>query len=101
MRASPAAGADPRRPAARALRGDSHWTSTRELRKLHIWRRPATQEEMARALRAAGMPQNILDLIPTLVDAWRGRRKWLPPARQTIHAFRLSTLFNLRVECDI
>ena len=73
----------------------------RELRKLHLRWWHATKEEMARALRAALVSQDILDLIPTVVNTCMECRKWQPPAHQTIPTFRLSTRFNQHVECDI
>ena len=55
---------------------------------------------MTRALRAANVPQDSLDLIPTAVNDCRGRRKWLPPVRQTTPALRLSAKFDQHAECD-
>ena len=73
----------------------------RKLRKLHLRWWHATKEEMARALRAALVSQDILDLIPTVVNNCRECRKWQPPAHQTIPTLPLSTRFNQHVECDI
>eukprot|EP00959_Pyramimonas_sp_CCMP1952_P332300 6958417-Pyramimonas_sp.AAC.1 len=50
---------------------------------------------MARALRAANMPQAILYILPTAVNDCRGRRKWLPPASQTAPTLRLSIRVDL------
>ena len=73
----------------------------RELRKLHLRWWHATKEEMGRALRAANIPQEILDLIPTVVNNCRECRKWQLPANQTIPTLRLSVRFNQHVEADI
>eukprot|EP00959_Pyramimonas_sp_CCMP1952_P360467 7548740-Pyramimonas_sp.AAC.1 len=56
---------------------------------------------MLRALRAASVSQEILDLVPTVVNMCRKCRKWIPPAHQTVPTLRLSTSFNQHVECDI
>ena len=73
----------------------------RELRKLRLRWWHAAKEDMARVLRAANISQNILDLIPTIVNNCGECRKWQLPAHQTIPTLRLSTRFNQHVECDI
>ena len=85
----------------RALRSDNHQTRMRELRKLHLRWWHATKEEMARALRAANIPQDILDLIPNVVNNCLECRKWALPEHQTVPTLRLSLRFNQHVECDI
>eukprot|EP00959_Pyramimonas_sp_CCMP1952_P019015 401709-Pyramimonas_sp.AAC.1 len=58
-------------------------------------------EEMTRALRAANIPQDIINFIPKTVNNCRERHKWLPSAHQTTPGLRLSTRLNQHVECDI
>eukprot|EP00959_Pyramimonas_sp_CCMP1952_P135683 2838642-Pyramimonas_sp.AAC.1 len=72
-----------------------------ELRKLRrqLWH--ATKEEMARALRAANMPQDIPNSAPTVVKDCRVCRTLRTPARHTLPKLSLSTRLNQHVEYDI
>ena len=56
---------------------------------------------MHNLLAAAGLGQDILSLIPAVVDTCRECRNWQAPARQTIPAIRLSIRFNQHVEVDL
>ena len=56
---------------------------------------------MKRVLSAAGLPKEVLDKIPQVVDTCRECRKWARPANETIPTLRMTTAFNEHVEADL
>eukprot|EP00438_Fugacium_kawagutii_P035880 Skav204682 [mRNA] locus=scaffold1284:96116:106049:- [translate_table: standard] len=76
-------------------------TQIRELRKLHLRWWHCGKESMKRVLTAAGLPKEILDKIPQVVDTCRECRQWTRPANETIPTLRMTTAFNEHVEVDL
>ena len=73
----------------------------RELRKLHLrwWHAPKTS--MVRVLEAAGLPKDVLNMVPDIVETCRECRKWQKPAHDTVATIKMSTKFNQHVEMDL
>ena len=76
-------------------------TIQRELRKLHLrwWHAPKTS--MTRVLAAAGLPNDVLELVPDIVDTCRECRRWQKPKEDTIATIKMSTKFNEHVEMGL
>ena len=47
------------------------------------------------------MPQDVLNLIPDIVDTCRECRAWQRPDNETVPSMRLATAFNELVEVDL
>ena len=72
----------------------------RMVRKLHLrWWHCGTTT-LARLLKAAGAPADVLDMVPEVVDTCRICRAWAKPST-SMTSNRLITEFNQEVECDI
>ena len=56
---------------------------------------------MRRLLYQAGMPKEVLDLIPAIVDTCRVCRTWARPQPDSVANVNLSDKFNQQVEIDI
>ena len=76
-------------------------TLQREVRKLHLRWWHAGKNSMTRILNAAGLPKEVLDMVPDIVDTCKECRKWQRPGNETIAASSLSTKFNEHVEMDL
>ena len=85
----------------KALSTSTPNTQIRELRKLHLRWWHGSKEAMKRVLSAAGLPKEVLDKIPQVVDTCRECRKWAKPANETIPTLRMTTAFNEHVEADL
>ena len=85
----------------KALSAGNNATQIRELRKLHLRWWHGSKEAMKRVLSAAGLPKEVLDKIPQVVDTCRECRKWARPANETIPTLRMTTAFNEHVEADL
>ena len=83
------------------LRTGSPATTIQELPKLHLRWWHATAAQMTSTLRAAGLPQSILDACTHVVKTCRECRAWETPGKTTQQATTLSTYFNENVETDI
>eukprot|EP00438_Fugacium_kawagutii_P025194 Skav218080 [mRNA] locus=scaffold3382:13254:23272:- [translate_table: standard] len=84
-----------------ALSAGSSATRMRELRKLHLRWWHCGKESMRRVLAAAGLPKEILDMIPGVIDTCRECRKWSRPANETVPTLRMTAAFNEHVEVDL
>ena len=84
-----------------ALTNGSPDTQMRELRKLHLRWWHCGPETMRRVLKAAGLPNSILDKVVSVTDTCRECRMWARPAHETIPTLRMTTAFNEHVEADI
>ena len=72
----------------------------RMVRKLHLrWWHCGTTT-LARLLKAAGAPADVLDMVPEVVDTCRICRAWAKPTT-SMTSNRLITEFNQEVECDV
>ena len=49
-------------------------------------------------LSAAGLPKEVIELIPDIVDTGKECRKWQRPKNDTIASINVSTKFNEHVE---
>jgi len=56
---------------------------------------------MHRVLEAAGLPKEVPDLIPDIVDTCRECRNWQRPEKRTLTSVRMSTKFNEHVEINV
>ena len=56
---------------------------------------------MINALKAAGISQATINMVPAIVDTCRECRAWKPPGNQTVPSVTISTRFNQHVECDL
>ena len=56
---------------------------------------------MTKVLSAAGLGQDILDMIPDIVNTCRECRMWMRPANETIPTLRDTSTFNQHVEVDL
>ena len=84
----------------RALHHGTPAQKRRMVRKLHLrwWHCGSTT--LHRLLKAAGAPQDVLDMVHEIVDTCRICRTWVKPVN-TMASSRLITSFNQEVECDI
>ena len=76
-------------------------TIERELRKLHLRWWHAPKSAMLRVLEAAGLPKEVTELIPDIIDTCKECRAWQRPDKKTVASFRMSTKFNEHVEMDL
>ena len=56
---------------------------------------------MTRILHAAGVPKEVIDLVPDIVETCRECRQWQKPGNDTIATVNVSTKFNEHVEMDL
>ena len=56
---------------------------------------------MLKMLTTAGLPKNILDMVPDIVDTCRECRIWQRPGKETQVSISVPTTFNEQVECDL
>ena len=52
-------------------------------------------------MKAAGVPESILKMIPEVVHSCRECRAWLTPKPRTLPSLRVSFKFNEHVEMDL
>lgn len=76
-------------------------TLQRAVRKLHLRWWHAGKTAMTRILDAAGLPKDVLELVPDIVDTCKECRKWQRPGKETIATVGVSTQFNEHVEIDL
>ena len=86
--------------ALRELHFGSQAARLRALRRLHLrwWHSGSTT--MVKILRAAGVPSEVLDLVPSVCDTCRICRAWNRP-NNSVATARMITTFNQEVEADI
>ena len=82
------------------LRHGSPTACIKEVRTLHLrwWHANVTQ--MVTTLRAAGLPQSILDAYKHVIHTCRECRAWETPGRVLKQTTTLATYFNQYVETD-
>ncbi len=85
----------------RAIRVADKMGRGKILRKLHLRWWHATREQMRRLLWQAGLPKDILDMIPAIVDTCRVCRAWAKPQPDSQANVNLADGFNVQVEIDI
>ena len=85
----------------RVLRTGADNACKLELRKLHLRLWHAGRQSMTQVLRAVGVKQRILDMIPEIIQTCAECRKWQCPAPATQHALSASLAFNQHVEFDL
>ena len=95
----------------RAVGGSSDWTSfdvgksdadvRRTLRKLHLRWWHATRTQMEKILHAAGVPERIIAMIPSIIDTCRECRVWMAPNHDPTPTVDLCCVRNEQVEADI
>ena len=73
----------------------------RELRKLHLRWWHASSTSMTRVLKAAGVPQKVLEMVPDVISSCRECRAWQRPGPATQPSLRLTVKFNQHVEYDL
>ncbi|OLP83040.1 hypothetical protein AK812_SmicGene36245, partial [Symbiodinium microadriaticum] len=85
----------------RALRNSDPSGQRRLLRKLHLRWWHASADKMQRLLRAAGIPKEVSDLVPDIVDTCRVCRHWARPSPDAKASCRMVVGFNIEVEGDL
>ena len=85
----------------RVLRNGAENACKLELRKLHLRLWHAGRQSMTQVLRAAGITQKVLDMIPEIIQTCAECRKWQRPTHATQHALSASVAFNQHVEFDL
>eukprot|EP00439_Symbiodinium_sp_Y106_P057262 s2270_g8.t1 len=85
----------------RGLRHGSEADRRRLLRKLHIRWWHCSTDRMQRLLKTAGLPKEILDLVPEITDTCRVCRHWARPSPDAKPTSRLVIGFNLEIEGDL
>ncbi|CAE7335666.1 RNR1 [Symbiodinium sp. CCMP2592] len=85
----------------RVLRNGSENACKLELRKLHLRLWHAGRQSMTQILRAAGVTQKVLDMVPAIIQTCAECRKWQRPMHATQHALSASVAFNQHVEFDL
>ena len=85
----------------RALRTGTNASQQRELRKLHLRWWHAPKVPMKNILQSCGLPSEVIDMIPGIVDTCRECRAWEPAGAATQSAVRISYKFNEHVEFDL
>ena len=87
--------------ALRNLRSSSTAVIVRQLRILHLRWWHAKSNKMRTILETAGLPKQVLDLIPAVIDTCKVCRLWQRPGRSAITSSRLSLEFNQNVQADL
>ena len=85
----------------KVLRTGSERAVLVELRKLHLRLWHAGRQSMTAILRAAGLSNKVLDLIPSVIETCRECRNWQPPKPNTQHSLSVSMVFNEHLEVDL
>ena len=85
----------------RVLRVGSDNAVRLELRKLHLRLWHASRQSMTQILRAAGVSNRVIEMIPDIINTCRECRKWARPGPNTQHALTASLRFNQHVEVDL
>ena len=85
----------------RVLRVGNERAIRTELRKLHLRFWHASRQALEQILKAAGIPQRVLNLVPDIINTCHECRKWQRPAAATQHALSPCFKFNQQVEFDL
>eukprot|EP00971_Amphidinium_carterae_P070838 1401011-Amphidinium_carterae.1 len=73
----------------------------RILRKLHLRWWHSSAGAMVKILKAAGIGDDVLKLLPSIVDTCAACRQWTRPSPEAIPSVQLATSFNIEVEGDL
>ena len=84
-----------------ALRNNGPTVQRRFIRKLHIRWWHASAQAMTRLLEVAGVPKEVLEIIPDIVDTCAACRTWSQPLPQSVASLNIPDKFNGQVERDI
>ena len=84
-----------------ALRTGSLQVRVRTLQRLHTRWWHASEKRMADLLRAAGVPDGTIALLPKIVKSCRICRLWERPGRRPATSSRLTEHFNDVVQFDL
>ena len=71
------------------------------LRKLHVRWWHASEHTMRKFLERVGVSQQVLDLIPEIVQTCRICREWQKPGPSNACSIDIADKFNSQVECDL
>ena len=85
----------------RAIRTGNLAMRKRLLRKLHLRWWHANLKSMTTILQRAGLPRDVLALVPDIVDTCSVCRKWTQPLPNSVASVSIPDTFNQQVECDI
>ena len=85
----------------RAIRTANLVQRKRLLRKLHLRWWHANLKSMSTALQRAGLPPEVIALLPDIIDTCAVCRKWMQPLPNSVASVNLPDKFNEQVECDI
>ena len=85
----------------RALRTNGPTVQRKLIRKLHLRWWHASAQSMIRLLERAGVPKQVLEIIPDIVDTCAVCRTWSQPLPQSVASVNIPDKFNDQVECDI
>ena len=80
---------------------DNEAGQRRLLRRLHLRWWHAGTTTMQRTLRAAGVPNHVLELVRQIVETCAICRTWTRPGPDTVASGRIVIGFNVEVEGDI
>ena len=85
----------------RAMRVGNQATQKRLLRKLHLRWWHASTQAMTTTLQRAGLPREIITMIPDIVDTCAVCRQWMQPLPHSVASVNIPDKFNQQVECDV
>ena len=85
----------------RVLRSGNDAQKRREVRKLHLRWWHSGRAEMERIFRSAGLPQEILDMVPDTIQTCRTCRTWESPGQEPTPTVELVIKQDEQVEADI
>ena len=85
----------------RMLRTGTEAQQRREIKNLHIRWWHATRVQMERVLNAAGVPREVLEMVPDVVDTCRECRAWQRPKQEPAPSVELTMKQNDQVQGDI
>ena len=71
------------------------------LRKLHVRWWHASHQTMRRFLERVGVADEVLKLIPEIVQTCRVCREWAKPGPANVCSIEFADTFNAQVECDL
>ena len=71
------------------------------LRKLHLRWWHAQTTPMQKLLKKAGAPEEIIDMVPDIVDTCAACRTWSKPLPDAQASVEIADTFNYQVECDL
>ena len=85
----------------RGLRDGDMATKRRTLRKLHLRWWHANRSQMEKILGAAGVPVDVLGMIPSIIETCRECRAWASNRPDSTPSVELSVVQDEQVEADI